>query len=168
MTVRIWDTSVLDEVADFSVSLPIGESAYNVKNADGSTPSVTLKVEGTSRKFALQVLSSFNETEDMLSIILASLLGDEWVEIAERDPQAVADKLEEISAEFMTFRFNAITDTEETATLTLTAPSGIIALRAFHAMTSKRYLQSIANNWMPLAEDDDDEFFYNGDDDEDY
>jgi hypothetical protein len=170
MVTRIWDPASLDKAADFTMELAIPESSYPEKNPDGTAPVTSLKVEGSSIRFALQALKQVNENETMLDVVLNDLLDDSVADftdeemmkyMAEHDEEVV-DSLEKTHNPFIDFGF-AVDDGEgQKLTVTLTAPSGLIAFQSFQAMTNDKKLNALATSFMPLDNDDDsDEDWYN-------
>ncbi len=153
MSYRVFDVSALDVEADFVLELAIPEESYAVKNPDGTSPVVTLKVQGSTRAVALQVLSQVNESEDFLFIVGSTLVGEDFPEKVVSEPETVSAILSETHANFLTFEFAATVDDGSTVELSVMAPSGVIAFQAFQAMSSKVKLNQLATSFMPLDED---------------
>ena len=160
MTDRIWDKTVLQKEADFSLSLSL-KDIYEQKNPDGTDASVTLKVEGSSIGFSIAMLTMLNDDDgetiaEAMFVANADILGIELTDdITEEDERRIVDELEKNHSPFIDFSMNAngeYEDVPHTLKLTITAPSYLIGLRAFVAMTEKRKLNSLLASFMPEAE----------------
>lgn len=168
MTYRIFTESVLDEVADFTLKLAIPESSYNVKNADGTAPVVTLKVNASTKRFALAALREINTTQEMLNIIAQHRLGADFATLVVKKPKKATKLMEKIDPKFYEFYFKATQDEADGGgeiEVTLTAPSGLIGFKAFQAMTNPQKLSGLLASFMPDEDEDD---FDDYDTDEDY
>lgn len=163
MTYRVFTPEALDAVADFSLQIEIPEEEYPQWNPDGTRPVVTLKVDGTSIKFALAAMGQVSEAEQILDVIASSLMGkDSTKDVTEEDEAAFEGLFTELHENFQMFTFTANGENEQSVTLTLSAPSGLIAFLAFNALTTSKKLNSLAASFMPIDRYDDD---YDNDDD---
>lgn len=161
------DKTVLEEKADFTISLPIPEKDYAVKNVDGSTPSVSLKIDATSFRFAFAILRQVDEGQEMLNIIADDLVGENFADLVKTQPDFVTEKLTEIHDKFITFAGTFEAEGGESMTFELSGPSGLIAYKAFSAMVAPQKLSQIAINLMPREDDDEDNFYDDYEDDYD-
>lgn len=162
MSARIFDESVWEKPADFTMQLDIPETAYNVLNADGTRPVVSLKIEGTSILLAVQVLHQLHDEESFLEIIAQYLTDGHYAEMMQTDEgkNVLADKMSEIHNDFFTVEFDADFSETEKVSLTVTAPSGVIAFRALQAMTKDDKLDALMVSFMPKETDDDVDDYY--------
>lgn len=158
MAYKVYDESVLDKKAEFTLSLEIPEASYAVKNPDGSQPVVTLKVEASSNRFALGALAQLHETNEIFSIIAGAVTGksaEKVSKMVKKNPKGLVAKMTEIHEPFSTTSFKVSDDASgEDLTLAITAPSGMIAIHAFTAITSNQKLSALAATMMP----DEDEY----------
>ena len=164
MSYRVFKPEALEAKADFTLKLTIPESSYDVKNPDGTSPVVSLKIEATSIRFALQAMSQMNEEESMLDVVAAQLVGDNFEELVKSDPDAAVNALSAISHEFISFKFEASNEDNEVVSMEITAPSGLIAYQSFQALSGQKKLNALAAEFMPLEHDYDDD----ADDEYDY
>jgi hypothetical protein len=157
----IFDKTVLEKEADFTLRLTIPESSYDVKNADGTSPVVSLVVKGSSIVTALSVLNQLNESQEFLVIAAEQIVGPDYHKLMKKDKgrTKVSEALSNIHSEFITFSFNATTEDNETVEFTLSAPSAIIGFQAFQAMTKPQKLQALAISFMPNEYDDEDDYY---------
>jgi hypothetical protein len=161
MTYRVFTPEALDAVAEFSLQIEIPEKDYPQSNPDGTRPVVTLKVDGTSIKFALAAMGQVSESEQILDVIASSLMGkDSTEDVTAEDEAAFEGLFTEIHEKFKTFTFTAHGESEQSVTLAVSAPSGLLAFLAFNALTTSQKLNALAASFMPVDH-------YN-DDDEDY
>jgi hypothetical protein len=168
MTTRVWDTSVLEKPADFTMNLEIPSSEYDVKNPDGTSPVVSLKVVGSSIQFALSALKEIQGDNGMLDIIATNILGDDYITVVRENPDVLTKAIQEIHTPFATYDVSISTEEGDTLDLELTAPSGLIGYKAFQSMASVQKLSALAANLMPTESeyDDEDEGYHYGEDDD--
>ena len=159
MPYKIYDETVLDKKAEFTLSLAIPEASYSTKNPDGTQPVVTLAIEASSNRFALGALLQLNETNEIFAIVAGAVTGKSPAKISKmvhKDPAALVTKLKAIHEPFATTSFKVSDDASgEELTLKLTAPSGMIAIHAFTAMTKEHKLNALLTTMMP----DEDEYW---------
>ena len=158
----------------FTVSAEIPEK-YNIPlNRDGSRPKASLDVTAPTYGTARAVLSKLNEQADEV--------GFQWLfDVLSEDEKSAVNTLPEDSdlpgfareafaregEEFLTFTTDVEstvtatyqddtqeTEGTETTTITITAPSVAIGMKAFGTLTGSRYLQSLAISFCPETTDD--------------
>lgn len=169
---RIYDPSVLENPADFTLSLDISH-AYPTKNADGSNPSASFKVEAPTIRLALNGLSLLNERDSGSTTLLDHLFTESAQGIDFPEDEGAPDSLSDDHEFFAQVRENfqstddwrevqleAEVEIEgkepETVKITLRAPSYQIMYEAYNEATSNRRLNALVANLMPYAEDEDD------------
>lgn len=170
MTYRIWAPAALDKKADFTLELAIPESAYPENNPDGTRPVASLKVEATTIKFALQTLQLIAENQTYADLVAFTILKtDNYNDVAAHDPENFRTLMRENHNPFMEFSMDATGEEEDAGkkvTLTLTAPSGIIAVNVFKALTKSDKLNALAASFMPEDRDEEYDDYDDEDDDE--
>lgn len=182
MSTRIFDLSVLEEPADFTLSSRVPKNIDIKDNVDGSRPAVTLHVVAPSFKAAISVLNLLGEdksaafTEILLTQAYSLLndgadinaLSDEELNVlfSSVEFQQFFDKNMD---EWHTISFDAdikLKDDVFNVQLTMKAPSFQLGLEAFEFFSSEQTLNSLVANLMPLADDEDDDLGYDGEDDD--
>ena len=167
MTYRTYDPEALLEKADFTLELSL-EGIYDVKNADGTSPCASLKVTGTTIQFSLFLLGELAEDngETILDAMVEEAAAELGVTFEELNQEQIWHLM---TKEYTPFRSVTITskgvigEAEQEVTLTLTAPSYVIGIQAYLALTTKEKLNSLAIGFMPVDHDydDDDDAYYN-------
>lgn len=165
-----------DEKAVFTISAKIPEQFNVALNRDGSRPEVSLAVTSTTYGTALAVLQGLNDQADELAFSwLYKVLTDDQIAALnalqeESDlPDFAREAFSRQGEEFLTFSTDVdstVTETykdgtqevesPETTTITITAPSIAIGMKAFDTLTSSRYLQKLAISFSPEESDGDD------------
>lgn len=160
MTYRVYGPGALLKEADFTLSLSL-EGAYEAKNADGTNPSATLKVQGTTIQFALAIMSQLAEDDGALvaKAMVDKIRGEFGFDYSDENPTGeqlteMTKKLVEEHDQFLTVAVatKGVTDEgeEQEVTLTLTAPSYVIGLKVFLALTTPQGLRNLGTSFMPI------------------
>lgn len=165
MANRIFDKTVLEETANFELSLDIS-SMYPIKNPDGTNPVMRLKVYGGAKlKVALAALKQFGASEGeaiILSLfeIMGPQLGYESPVDVEKlvEDERLTELFERTEQGFMDLFIdtNLVFEdgSEEEVKFTITAPSYAVAYEGMLELTSPRRLNSLVASFMPEDNDD--------------
>lgn len=163
---RIYDPSVLEDPADFTLSIDIS-STYDVPNADGSSPSASFKVVAPTLRVAMQGLSLLNGKSNPDSPLLDSLWQAAGDDLGFTDD--ISDEDLEASMPALIERFKDVSEWKEHKLelslsdgsgsdsefeVIMKAPSYEIIYGSFNAATSKQKLNALIANLMPIDDED--------------
>ena len=156
----------LKEPADFALEMDVAH-AYDTKNADGSNPRATLKVESSRMDSALYALNSLGEAQ--ANSYLGLLIDSIAVKIGIPEDVSYEDVLSDPNfadawqnQDWVTVSHKVTVEMADGApvdvTVTMTAPSYRIAYGAFQGMTTPARLNNLMASFVTEKDDDDSDY----------